>query len=116
MDGDNTTISAITDKVSARVRNALGKRLREIILYGSYARGDFDDSSDIDVMVLADVSDCSVLQKMEKTLWGIGWDVGIEHDIMISLHLKDYRHFYEWMDAIAYYRNVVKDGEVLYGA
>ena len=32
----------------------LGKRLKKIILYGSYARGDYNSSSDIDILVLTD--------------------------------------------------------------
>jgi len=32
----------------------LGDRLRETRLFGSYARGDFTDESDVDVLVLAD--------------------------------------------------------------
>ena len=32
----------------------LGERLKKIILYGSYARGDYNSSSDIDIMILTD--------------------------------------------------------------
>ena len=66
-------------------------------------------------MVLAKINDDAELHEMEKTLWGIGWGIGSEYDIMISLLVKDFDHFYEWIDAIAYYQNIVKDGVVLYG-
>ena len=33
----------------------LGKRLKKVILYGSYARGDYNNSSDIDIMILTDL-------------------------------------------------------------
>ena len=36
-------------------RESLGDKLDKVILYGSYARGDYDDESDIDIMVLADI-------------------------------------------------------------
>ena len=38
------------------VQELLGKKLKKIILYGSYARGDFNKSSDVDIMILADLS------------------------------------------------------------
>ena len=34
-----------------------GKRIKKIILYGSYARGDFNKNSDIDLMILTDLDD-----------------------------------------------------------
>ena len=110
-----TQIREITDEVSDRVRDVLGDKLCKIILYGSYARGDFDSESDIDVMVLADVENGQQFQEWEKILWDIGWKTGSQHDIMVSIFLKDNSHFYEWMDAMAFYRNVAEDGVVLYG-
>ena len=108
------SINHITNEISDRVRIVLGDRLRKIILYGSYARGDSDAESDIDIMVLADLSN-EELEKMEKALWDIGWETGSEHDIMVSVFLKNTSHFFEWMDAMAYYRNINEDGVVLYG-
>ena len=35
------------------VINLLGTSLVKIILYGSYARGDFHENSDMDVMILS---------------------------------------------------------------
>ena len=110
----NQQVRTITDDVSVRVQSILGDRLRKIFLYGSYARGNSGEDSDIDIMVLADVSDDEI-EETEKALWDIGWDVGSEHDVMVSVFMKNTSHFYEWLDAMAYYRNIVEDGVVLYG-
>jgi len=109
-------LNKITNEVSDKVRDALGGKLRKILLYGSYARGDYHENSDVDIMVLADMKKPDELQKMEKKLWDIGWGVGYAHDVMVSVFLKDNNHFYDWIDAMAYYRNVAEDGVVLYGA
>lgn len=34
------------------VRELMGKDLSRILVYGSYARGDYNENSDIDVMIL----------------------------------------------------------------
>lgn len=39
------------------IKQIYGTHLRQIILYGSYARGDFRPDSDIDIMILLDLSD-----------------------------------------------------------
>ena len=114
MDSSITPLNIITGEVSGRVQSILGDKLCKVILYGSYARGDFDNESDIDVMVLADVSE-NEFETLEKVLWDMGWEIGSKHDVMISVFLKNSTHFYEWIDAMAYYRNIVEDGVVLYG-
>jgi predicted nucleotidyltransferase len=35
-------------------RRAFGNRLRRVVLYGSYARGDYDAESDVDLLIVAD--------------------------------------------------------------
>jgi len=108
-------INNITNEVSVKIRNVLGDKLRKIILYGSYARGNNNNESDVDIMILADVNNDKELQELEKTVWNIGWDIGFEHDIMVSMFLKDVRHFNEWLDSMGYYQNITNDGVVLYG-
>ena len=41
-----------TFTVVGRLVDLLGDMIFKIILYGSYARGDFDSESDIDIMML----------------------------------------------------------------
>ena len=113
---DLTKINTILAKLSYKVISVLGDRLRKIILYGSYSRGDYFDDSDIDIMVLANINDEIELQELEKFLWNIGWDIGTEYDIIVSLSIKDYTHFHEWIDAMAYYKNINNEGIVLYGS
>ena len=37
------------------LKNIFGGSLEQIWLYGSYARGDFDSESDVNIMVLVDL-------------------------------------------------------------
>ena len=115
MDKKILTINDISNIISESIKESLGNKLCKIILYGSYARGDFNEDSDIDVMVLADINNDDELYKMEKNLWDIGWELDAQYNVMISIFLKSNKHFYEWKDVMAYYRNIVEDGVVLYG-
>ena len=47
-------VQKIINDFLKKVEDVLGNRLRKIILYGSYARGDYNKSSDIDIMILTD--------------------------------------------------------------
>ena len=116
MDNNIITENRISNIVSENIKDSLGDKLCKIILYGSYARGDFNEDSDIDVMVLANIDDEDELRKTEKLLWDIGWEIGTEYNTIISIFLKSNRHFNEWIDVVAYYKNISQDGVILYGA
>ena len=48
-------LSEISHKVIQAAKDTLGDKLEKVILYGSYARGDYDHESDIDFFILAHV-------------------------------------------------------------
>ena len=45
-------IEGILAEYVAGVKRIFGNHLKTVILYGSYARGDYNDDSDIDIMIL----------------------------------------------------------------
>ena len=49
-------------------QNFLGDRVKKIVLYRSYARGDFYEGSDIDIMILTDLSDAKIIEEREKVI------------------------------------------------
>lgn len=44
----------------AEIKKIYGSHLKQVILYGSYARGDFGPDSDVDIMILLDISDLEI--------------------------------------------------------
>ncbi len=48
----NPIIAPLVREFKASLQQLYGDRLRDVVLYGSYARGDYDDESDIDLMVI----------------------------------------------------------------
>ena len=106
-------LEKITTEVSRRVQETLGSRLRNIILFGSYARGDYDDGSDIDIMVLADVKEDEI-RPIERKLVRIAGDIGLDNDIMVCIMLNDKTLFEERLPILPFYRNVMNDGVQIY--
>ena len=49
-------IKNIIDEFIENVNKILENRIKRIVLYGSYARGDYNKSSDIDIMILTDLT------------------------------------------------------------
>ena len=51
------TIKMLLDQYTEILRKIYGSHLKTVILYGSYARGDYKADSDIDIMILLELSD-----------------------------------------------------------
>ena len=45
-------IKHIINNFIEELQTILGKRIKKVMLYGSYARGDYNNNSDIDIMIL----------------------------------------------------------------
>jgi predicted nucleotidyltransferase len=112
---DKAVLDEVTARVCAAAREVLGDKLEKVILYGSYARGDFNEESDIDILVIAHIpqKDCC---EAGVNIREFIWEFELEHDIMISPHVTGSKVFYTYSDTLPFYMNVVKEGVELYAA
>lgn len=99
---------------SRGVKTILRKNLRKVILYGSYARGDYNDNSDVDIMVLTTLTD-SEIEKVETKIFDLAFDYEMEYGIEISVVVKNEEHFNYWLGALPFYNNIQKEGILLNG-
>ena len=97
------------------VRKIYGSHVRQIILYGSYARGDFRSDSDVDIMILVDMSELE-LKAYGQQLSYMTYDFNLDRDLDIKPIAKSEAHFNKWVVNYPFYSNVHKEGVVLYGA
>lgn len=108
------TISNIIYEFSVQLRRLLENDLSKVILYGSYARGDFQVNSDVDVMVLVKISP-EEIEKIEESIFDLAFDIEMEHGIHISPIIKNEEQFEYWVDVLPFYRNVRNEGVELDG-
>ena len=102
----------ILREFTQQVQKVLGKSLKKVILYGSYARGDYRENSDIDIMVLTTLTDEEIRQ-IKTTLYDVAFDFQMEYGVDISVVIKNEEHFNYWLGALPFYDNVQKEGVVL---
>ena len=96
------------------VREIYGDRLKSVILYGSYARGDFRPDSDIDIMILADLTEMEIEEFGRQLSWST-YDFNEEHETDIKPIAKSAAHFKKWQGVYPFYTNVQQEGVELYG-
>ena len=90
-------------------------KLKEVILYGSVARGTATDDSDVDIMVLVDGTD-QELRAFEDRLSDVSTDISIKYFKVFSIIDVSYQEYMNWIKVSPFYRNVSEEGVVLYAA
>ena len=107
-------IDKILNKFISQVSNLIGNRLKKVILYGSYARGDYGKNSDIDIMILTDFNDKELAEYRMK-IRDLACDLELENDIIISPIVRNIEKYNNRINVIPFYMNVQKEGVVLHG-
>lgn len=106
---NQNTLKIILDKVCRYSRDAFGDKLCAVKLYGSYARGDFDDESDIDVMVVVDL-EASELSQYEEQFSNYSFDLALEYRTLPSVFLQDKATYEKYKNSYPFFKNIEKEG------
>jgi len=107
-------IYAVTEKVLHAAKDTLGERLDKVILFGSYARGDFDSESDVDIFVLADVPH-EETNRWSNSIDDRLADLWLDYDLLVCIHLTSRTMFDRYFQVTPYYQNVLREGVELHG-
>lgn len=100
----------ISNQMVECYRSIYGRNIVDIFLYGSYARGDYDDTSDIDMTAIVRGNRQDLQQKLKK-VWDKSTDIGLENDIVVSPTVIPYDEFEEYKEKLPYYMNILKEGK-----
>ena len=82
----------LIEQYLSEVKKIYGPYLQAVILYGSYARGDFKTDSDIDLMFLLDLPD-SDLKAYSRKLSYMTYDFNLDNDLDIKPVVRSEDHF-----------------------
>jgi predicted nucleotidyltransferase len=102
-------LDTILKHLAVQIKELFGDKLKDIILFGSYARGDYDDESDIDVMILVDI-DAEQLYKYRSAVRVIARKIDWDYNVVTSIILQEYNLYKKYISASGFYKNVLKEG------
>lgn len=103
------------EKYTKNVKSIYGCHLKSVILFGSYARGDYNENSDVDIMILLDLPDMNI-KEYRHQLSEMTYDFNMDHDLDIKPIAKNEKHFEKWLGVYPFYTNVDREGVRLFGA
>ena len=99
----------IMQEFAKSVRKMLGNSLDSVIVYGSYARGDYSELSDIDVMLLVSLGE-EEIKKISDQISDLAFDFMMKYGVDIFPIITNIDHFNYWVDNLPFYRNVRDEG------
>lgn len=109
------TIHTLLTQYLSEIQKIYGTHLKSVILYGSYARGDYTTDSDVDIMILVELT-VEEMDAYSDALSELGFEYNVQHNIWMMPVVKNQQHFYQGVSSYPFYTNVQKEGGVLYEA
>lgn len=107
-------INKVKQEVIDSVRVLMGADLVEVILYGSCARGDYTEDSDIDIALLTRCDRMEV-KKYDAGLAEVATELAMKYFAVVNFVCLPYQEFAEKRTWYAYFHNIETEGVVLYG-
>ena len=99
-------LDALLTDLRARLEALYGERLEQLILYGSHARGDAAEESDVDVLTVLS-GDVRQAEEIFRTSQ-LAFAVGMKHDVLVSVYAASAQAFRE--KSYGFSRNVRAEG------
>jgi len=88
--------------------------LKEVILFGSYARGEESEDSDLDIIAIVDLSPEKLKDYREEIL-KIQLDILNQWDLVASILLQSEKEYQKYKNVLLLFYNIKKEGVKLYG-
>lgn len=86
-------INKFLEEFKMELKTLYGKRLKNIILYGSWARGDATDESDVDLAIILE-GEVVPFEEIDR-LTEIACDIDLKYEVLISLYpISEHYYFH----------------------
>lgn len=106
---NKTELNTVLGEAAAGLKQLFGDKLKAVILFGSYARGDFNKDSDIDIAVLLDMPRADI-SLFKRRLYEFSSDLDFRYDILTSFRCIPCDEYERWKNSLPFYSNIEREG------
>ena len=97
----------ILGEVYQQCRERFPCEIKDAYLYGSFARGDYHQESDVDILLTVDSEDIAPLRKIAAD---VASRLSLEHDVTVSISLKPVNLFRRYIETLPFYQEIISEG------
>lgn len=99
----------LLENYKSAVREILGSSYVNMVIYGSYARGDYHKDSDLDILILADVKP-EEISKYSGKIYDLSYDLGEEYGMEINPVIQSKSVYEYWKQVYPFFMNIDREG------
>ena len=106
---DSKQMDTLTKEISELTKKIFPAEKPDIILFGSYARGEAGDDSDVDFMIL--------ISAPRDVISEHSWEIGeaaaellLKYDVVVSPIVENRDYFNKNSNVLPFYKNIIREG------
>ncbi|MDD6182167.1 MAG: nucleotidyltransferase domain-containing protein [Lachnospiraceae bacterium] len=99
----------IISEYVTEIKRVLNKDFEKAVLYGSYARNEEDENSDIDIAIFTNRRAEEFYILIEK-ISELTFEYSVQYDLILSPVFQNIKDFEKWKKVLPYYQNIQKEG------
>ena len=111
---NNNLIDNVTTDFTKMVQEHIGEDIIQCRLFGSCARGDYDDDSDIDIILLTNCNR-QESEKYTDILIDIVTELAMKYFVVVNVFCVPYIEYEEKKSWYDFFVNIEKEGYIIYG-
>ncbi len=111
---NDTIIGKVKNEATDMIKRVMGKDLIRVVLYGSCARGDYTQDSDIDIALIT-ACDRLEVKKYNSIIAEISTQLAVKYFSIVNFVCLPYAEFMQKKSWYLFFQNIDSEGEVLYG-
>ena len=109
-------IKKILKEYTEGLSKIFGDSLKQVILYGSYVRNEqnqYGETSDIDIMILVDLSEKEIKQ-IEKKINDYSYELDLKYNILLSPFIENIDNYNSRIKYMKFYKNIENEGVLIH--
>lgn len=87
----------------------LNGNIQDAILYGSYARGEQNAESDVDILLTANLTQ-EQISAQRRMIASVASRLSLAYDVTVSVQIVPLSQFRRYANHLPFYQNVLKEG------
>lgn len=93
----------------SEIKDILGDDCKKVVIYGSYARGEHEEDSDIDIAIFTNRPP-EDFYLLINDISEVTFEFNVKYNIILSPVFQNIKHYNRMLKAVPYYQSIEREG------